>query len=201
MRKGIAIVGLNGAGKSTLAHALAQATGYFEMDVEDYYFPEQRVERRRALEGSEVAPNMASPSFSQSKTKEEVEEAMLEDIHAHPCFILSGVKMQWNDEISSRIQVAFWVRVSRKARLQRIRERSEKRFGARVLPGGDMYAQEEAFRAMAAGRDERMVGESLKKLSCPVIILDGTLPITKNVKIMIDTIIENPEALVSGADR
>ena len=39
---GVLIFGQNGAGKSTLAHALAKKTGYWEMDVEDYYFPSQR---------------------------------------------------------------------------------------------------------------------------------------------------------------
>lgn len=39
MNTAVAILGLNGSGKSTLAHALALATGYREMDAEDYYFP------------------------------------------------------------------------------------------------------------------------------------------------------------------
>mgnify|MGYP003306787199 FL=1 len=38
MIHGIAIMGLNGCGKSTLAHALSKALGFYEMDVEDYYF-------------------------------------------------------------------------------------------------------------------------------------------------------------------
>ncbi len=38
---GVAILGLNGGGKSTLAHALAKHIGYYELDVEDCYFPEQ----------------------------------------------------------------------------------------------------------------------------------------------------------------
>ena len=50
MAEGIAIFGLNGGGKSTLAHALAQRMGYYEMDVEDYYFPEQKMSRMSALE-------------------------------------------------------------------------------------------------------------------------------------------------------
>ena len=50
MKNGIAIVGLNGSGKSTLAHALAKELGFFEIDVEDYYFPAQKSSRRAALE-------------------------------------------------------------------------------------------------------------------------------------------------------
>ena len=51
MREGIAIVGLNGSGKSTLGHALAKALNLYEIDVEDYYFPEQRESRKAALDG------------------------------------------------------------------------------------------------------------------------------------------------------
>ena len=46
MQEGIAIVGLNGSGKSTLGHALAKALNYYEIDVEDYYFPEQQESRK-----------------------------------------------------------------------------------------------------------------------------------------------------------
>ena len=45
---GIAIFGLNGAGKSTLTHALAKELKFYEMDVEDYYFPEQKESRKNA---------------------------------------------------------------------------------------------------------------------------------------------------------
>ena len=54
MVQGIAVFGLNGVGKSTLTHALAKAMGYFEMDVEDYYFPEQKESRQWALENRDV---------------------------------------------------------------------------------------------------------------------------------------------------
>ena len=39
MIRGIAIMGLNGCGKSTLAHTIAKRLDFYEMDVEDYYFP------------------------------------------------------------------------------------------------------------------------------------------------------------------
>ena len=52
MIRGIAIMGLNGCGKSTLAHALSKALGFYEMDVEDYYFPHQKASRHMALQES-----------------------------------------------------------------------------------------------------------------------------------------------------
>ena len=53
MIRGIAILGLNGCGKSTLAHALAKKLNFYEMDVEDYYFPEQEESRKKVLDNNE----------------------------------------------------------------------------------------------------------------------------------------------------
>jgi len=184
MCRGIAIFGLNGGGKSTLAHALAKQTGYFEMDVEDYYFPEQSASRKWALENSSVINTEHSGElpFANPRTRQEVQTAILKDIEAHPKFILSGVTMNWCDEILSRIHIAFWIQAPLKERLMRIQAREEKRFGVRVLAGGDMFTQQMEFRKAVECRDPKSVEESARKLSCPVIVLDGTLSLTKNLE-------------------
>lgn len=141
MVQGIAIFGLNGGGKSTLAHALAKQTGYFEMDVEDYYIPEQKKSRKWALDKSGIVDmeHLGELPFSNPRAKDEVQTDIMEDILAHSQFILSGVTMKWNDDILSHIDIAFWVQAPLEERLKRIQEREKKRFGARVLPDGDMY--------------------------------------------------------------
>ena len=190
MVRGIAIFGQNGGRKSTLAHALAKQTGYFEMDVEDYYFPEQKKSRKWALGKSEIVDteHLVKLPFSNPRTKDEVQTAIMEDILAHPRFILSGVTIKWNDNIFSHINTAFWVQTPLEERLKRIQEREEKRFGARVLPGGDMYMQQMEFRNVVKNRDSKAVEERAKRYSCPVVMLDGTLPVMENVKKMIDNL-------------
>lgn len=190
MVQGIAIFGLNGGGKSTLAHALAKQTGYFEMDVEDYYFPEQKKSRKGALDESGIVDteHLGELPFSNPRTKDEVQTAIMEDILVHPRFILSGVTMKWNDAILSHIDIAFWVQTPLEERLKRIQEREEKRFGARVLPGGDMYTQQREFRNVVKNRDSKTVEESAKRFACPVIMLDGTLPVTENIEKIIDNL-------------
>ena len=190
MMQGIAIVGLNGAGKSTLAHALAKQTGYFEMDVEDYYFPEQRESRKSALEEKTDIDTacIGKQPYSNSRTKLEVQEAIWEDIKAHPQFILAGVTMNWSEEILSKIDIVFWLQVPLDERLKRIQSREEKRFGTRALAGGDMYAQQMEFRKSVVNRDLTYLEESVKKLNCPVIILDGTLPVTKNIEKLMENL-------------
>lgn len=187
---GIAIFGLNGAGKSTLTHALAKDLNYYEMDVEDYYFPEQKKSRQNALEN--IATNAADFSkelpYSNSRSKEEVQEALLKDVKEHSDFIFAGVNMNWCEEILSRIEFAFWVKAPLEKRLERIQHREEKRFGARALQGGDMYEQQKEFRKVVASREEKSLEACVQKFSCPVVILDGTLPVELNIKKIKETI-------------
>lgn len=60
-------------------------------------------------------------------------------------------------------------------RMSRVRSRSFQKFGDRMLPGGDLYEQEEAFFNMAAARTEDYAEEWLKSLNCPIIKADGTI--------------------------
>ena len=181
---GIAVFGLNGAGKSTLTHALAKEINFYEMDVEDYYFPEQKESRKNALENAEIV-DTGSPEevpYSNSRSKEEVQTALLEDVKAHPNFILAGVNMNWCEEILSHIKFAFWVKAPLEKRLERIKFREEKRFGERARVGGDMYEQQEEFRKAVASREEKSLEECIQKLFCPVVVLDGTLPVESNIQ-------------------
>lgn len=184
MLNGIALFGLNGGGKSTLAHALAKQLGYFEIDVEDYYFPEQRKSRKWAMEHDEimVTEHLGDIPFSSPRTKEEVQNALLKDMQSHHKFIISGVTMNWNDDILSRIDIAFWVQAPLEERLKRIKTREEKRFGERVLPGGDMYTQQIEFQNVVGDRDSKKAEESAKRLKCPIIVLDGTMSVEENFK-------------------
>lgn len=185
MINGIAIFGPNGAGKSSITHALAKKLAdpaYAELDMEDLYFPEQRASRQRALEGgSDPMLHSGALPFSRSRTKEEVQSGLLRELAENPRFILSGVTMNWPEEILARIEIAFWVQAPLELRLRRIGAREEQRFGARVLPGGDMYEQQRAFHEMVAGRDPETIGQTAARLRCPVYPLDGTLSVEENV--------------------
>ncbi len=187
MATGVAIVGLNGSGKSTLAHAFAGSAGYFEMDVEDYYFPTQREDRRRALEGLASAA-MESTPFADAQSHDQVEAALLADIREHPRFVLSGVHLDWSEEILSRIGLVFWIRTPTEIRLARIRDREVRRFGSRVLPGGDMFAEQERFHGMAAARTEALVEACLRGIRCPVVMLDGVDSVETNLRRMRDVL-------------
>ena len=185
MKNGIAIVGLNGSGKSTLAHALAKELGFFEIDVEDYYFPAQKSSRQAALEEDFTESRKLSHlPFSSPRSKDEVGRAMLDDMNSHPDFILSGVDLSWDEEILARLKIVFWLKTPAEERMKRIEAREKSRWGLRVAPGGDMYENQSEFRESVRSRSESKVSGSLEKLACQVTDLDGTLSVAENVRII-----------------
>lgn len=72
-------------------------------------------------------------------------------------------------------------------RLARIKQREYARFGARILPDGDMYDHHQAFLQWAAGYDDGgldtrsavLHNEWQKQLACPILTVDGTAPLAE----------------------
>lgn len=183
MIRGIAIMGLNGCGKSTLAHAIAKRLDFYEMDVEDYYFPEQKNSRQAILEQQYdvKCEYKGELPYSTPRSISEVQEMIRTDIEKHPQFVISGVTMNWDEDILSVIDVAFILEVSTVERVRRVQHREEVRFGSRVMVGGDMYEQQKAFREIIGNRGNERVEESANRMHCKKVRLDGTKSIEENI--------------------
>ncbi|MBR4062834.1 MAG: AAA family ATPase [Clostridia bacterium] len=166
MPKGIAIVGLNGSGKTTLGRGLAERLGYYRMDVEDYYFPKSDV------------------PYAVARTREEVERLMLADIKEHGDFVLSAVCADFA-AIEPFYELIIYLEAPQNERMERIRQRSVDKFGSRVLPGGDMYEQEENFFAFAAKRTPDKIEKWIKTVACPVLRIDSRKPTEELVRCVI----------------
>lgn len=165
MGTGILMCGLNGVGKSTLGKALAEKMRFHFIDNEDLYFPKTSPEYL-----------YASP-----RTREEVKGLLLCEMKAHENFIFTSVKGDYGETVLSFFQYAVLIHVPREIRLQRVRDRSFKKFGNRILPGGDLYEKEEQFFDFVISRAENTVEEWAQSLRCPIIRVDGTRPIEENV--------------------
>ena len=170
MKYGICVCGLNGSGKTTLAHNLSEKLHIRHMDAEDYYFTQ--------------SPN----PYSHARIQEEVRRMVLDDIGKYPCFVYSSVKGDMGEEINSRYDLVVYLEVPAEIRMKRIRQRAAERFGDRILPGGDLYEQEEKFFAFAAGRDPAVIESWLETVSCPVLRLDGRDPVPENVSRILEAI-------------
>lgn len=172
MGVGIIVCGMNGSGKSTLGRALAEALGYRFIDNEDLYFPK-------------TDPNYM---YATQRTQEEVEKLLMDEVKEHGDFVFAAVKGNYGEDIIPFYNYAVLIEVPRDVRLERVRERSFKKFGDRMLKGGDLHEREEAFFEFAASRSEDYAEEWVKTLKCPIIRVDGTKPIEENVAIIIEKI-------------
>ena len=180
MKCGICVCGLNGSGKTTLAGALAKELNFKHMDIEQYYFIS------------------TDNPYSSSRTREEVERLLLEDIKKNPCFVFSAVNGNMTPEINENYTLVVYLDVPLDVRMKRIRQRAVDKFGDRVLPGGDIYEQEESFFAYAEKRTPENIEKWLKTLSCKTIRLDGTKPIQESVALIKSLLLWEKGDRVSG---
>ena len=164
----ILICGLNGAGKSTLGKALAEKLNFHFIDNEDLYFP--KID--------------SSYTYASPRTREEVEELFFSEIAAHKNFVFAAVKGDYG-AAAHLFQYAVLVCVPKPVRMQRVRNRSFQKFGIRMLPGGDLYEQEECFFDLVQSRPENIVEEWIGSLHCPVLRVDGTRPVAENIDLII----------------
>ncbi len=162
---GILICGLNGAGKSTLGSALAERMGYAFIDSEDLYFPK-------------TDPAYA---FSAPRSHEEAVRILEEKIAGNRRFVFAAVKGDYGGSLIASLDHVVLIEVPKEIRSRRVRDRSFSRFGERILPGGDLYEKESAWFSLTDARPEDYTAKWLETVNCPVIRVDGTLPVQRNV--------------------
>lgn len=154
--RGVIVFGPNGSGKTTLGRELARVLGYKRMDIEDYYF-----------EPSAIPYTVARP-------RAECLRLMLADIEEHRSFVLSAVTGDFGDVIPRFYALAVHITAPPELRMERIRRRAYEQYGARVLPGGDMYERERRFFEFAAARPLEKIDQWARTLTCPILHADGT---------------------------
>ena len=107
---------------------------------------------------------------------------MMNEVREHEDFLFAAVRGDYGEAVQKLFRYVIVVEVPKEIRLERVRNRSFQKFGDRMLPGGDLYEQEEAFFHMIADRGERFVEEWVDTVNCPVIRVDGTKPVKINVE-------------------
>ena len=167
MKRVIHIFGASGSGTSTLGRAMAERTGFRCMDTDDYYW----------------LP--AEPVYTLKRPIPERLALMERDLDQAEGAALSGSLVGWGDSLIPRFTLAVRLDTPTPVRMERLRQREYARYGARVLPGGDMYEQSQAFLDWAARYDDGVPplrSRALhdlwqQQLPCPVLTLDGTKPV------------------------
>lgn len=156
MPNGIIITGLNGCGKSTVCRLLAEKLDYFAMDVEDYFFIKSDI------------------PYSKFRTHEQTRKLMLEDILKHKNYVMATVNCDWGNEITSTYTFAVVLKAPLDIRMKRIEKREYRKFGNRVLKGGDLYESQQKFHNKVLKRTDEHMAKQMQYISCPVLEIDAT---------------------------
>lgn len=172
MERIIHIFGASGSGTSTLGRSVSERTGCRFMDADDYFW----------------APS--EPRFTQKRAPEERVRLMLKDMDTGRGAVISGSVADWGNALIPYFTLAVRLIADTEERLRRIRAREYERFGARILPGGDMFGQHQAFLQWAAAYDGGGPGmrsrqshdEWQKQLRCPLLVLSGLDPVSYNTE-------------------
>ena len=166
----IVICGLNGSGKTTLGRKLADVIKYKHIDIEDYYFVDN-----------------TDYKYENPITKDEVVKKVERDFNKYNDIVFTACKGEYGN-LSNMYDFAIFIRLDKEIRLARVKERSYKQFGDRILENGDLYEKENVFFNQIYKKDESEIIEWFKNLKCNKIELDGLKTVDENIKIILSKI-------------
>ena len=174
MKQVIHIYGASGSGTSTLGKYICKKSGYFFMDTDDYFW------------------EPTNPPYTVKRCLFSRIKLMREDIERHDNVVISGSLVDWGDELIPLFTLAIRVETDTDIRLQRLNRREREKFGSRIDFGGDMYENHLEFIKWAAsydhgGMDMRSKAKHddwQKKLICPLLFVDGNMPVSENYEII-----------------
>ncbi|MCC7420512.1 MAG: AAA family ATPase [Planctomycetaceae bacterium] len=164
-RHRIHIFGASGSGTTTLGKAIAAATGLQHLDTDDFYW------------------EPTNPPFTQKREPGERLALLLAEFErASAGWVLSGSLCGWGDSLIPRFQLAVFLTLDPRVRLQRLRARAAHRYGAeRLATGGDLAEAHATFLAWAQQYDtggleirSRTLHEQwMESLPIPILRLDS----------------------------
>ena len=170
----IHIFGASGSGTSTLGRLIRDSLGYFFMDTDDYFW------------------EATDPPYQITRNPSDRIALMKNDIASHDKIVISGSLVDWGDELIPLFRLAVRMETDTATRIARLKAREREHFGNRIDAGGDMYENHQSFIEWAKGYDTGDLNTRSKarhdvwqkQLQCPLILVDGGLPLEKNLAIV-----------------
>ena len=168
----IMICGLNGSGKTTLGKGLSKKINFLHKDIEEYYFN-----------------NNSDYKYNFSASKEAVTKEIEKDINEFENIIFTSCTGDYGN-LSEVYDFVIFIRLDKETRLKRVKQRSYKQFGDRILENGDLFERENHFFDKVYKKDESDIIEWFNNLKCSKLEIDGLRTVEENVNIILDKLKE-----------
>ncbi|MDY8135371.1 AAA family ATPase [Aquimarina sp. 2201CG5-10] len=168
----ILIFGASGSGTTTLGKELELKFDFVHLDADDYYW------------------KATQPPFQEKISLSERNKTLTKDFKKNKNVIISGSMVSWGEEWKSAFDLAIFIYLRPKIRIERLKEREKIRLGDKLLT--DKQTQESSVEFIEWAKkydDPNFLGRSLKVhndwiklLKYPVIRIDGEMNLTAKVK-------------------
>ncbi|TAJ88892.1 adenylate kinase [Reyranella sp.] len=163
----IHIVGASGTGTTTLGVALAAHLDHPRIDADTIFW------------------RPTDPPFTTKRSVASRAALVAELLPVSGQWVFSGSAVGWAGPIEPFYDLIVFLQLDPSVRMERIRQREVARYGARVLPGGDMVETSAAFLDWAAaydtaGLEQRSLLKHEKWLAtqtAPVLRLDSAVTV------------------------
>jgi hypothetical protein len=116
----------------------------------------------------------------------------MDDLTAQDAWVVSGSLCGWGDVAIPLFELVVFLSIPPDVRMSRLRQRELARFGERILPGGDMYEQSQAFLVWTAAYDDSGLDmrsrqrhdQWLGTLPCPILCFEGEYTIEEHLAVL-----------------
>ncbi|WP_377297431.1 AAA family ATPase [Rhizobium sp. SGZ-381] len=173
------VMGASGSGTTTLGRVLGERLALRHLDTDDFFWMP------------------TDPPFTTLRPVSERLELVQAEMSKSPQgWVLTGSALKWGTPLEPLYDLIVFLTIDPALRMARIRRRETERYGARILPGGDMAETSAKFLDWAAsydtaGPDQRsLVAHEawLLTQAAPVLRLDSARPVDE----LVDAVLAHP---------
>lgn len=165
----IYITGASGVGTTTLGKNLSARLSINHVDSDELFWQK------------------TDPPYAKPRNINELHEMFCKAITSSDSFVLSGDILHWglDQTLFREFSYVIFLCLPLQVREMRIRQREERRFGKRILSGGDMYRQHEDFiewikkydeNDEKLGRNKKSQEDFVSKFEGKVMRVDTEIP-------------------------
>lgn len=132
----ILIIGASGSGTTTTGRVLADVLNIPHLDLDSLFWAQTTI------------------PFTVRRPRSELRQLAEEQLYHSKNWVISGDPSSWNIGIEGYLTAVVFLIVPTDIRVQRIKDREKKRFGAKILEGGMLYEQHQQFLDWTRKYDE-----------------------------------------------
>nr|WP_321237575.1 AAA family ATPase [uncultured Psychroserpens sp.] len=168
----ILLFGASGSGTTTLGKEIEKRTNFKHLDVDDYYWKK------------------TIPPFQEKIPLAKRNENLKVDFKKFENVIVSGSMVSWGKEWEIAFDLAIFIRLENKERIERLKKREIERYGEKLETDKKIQQNSKAFLKWADqyenpsfdGRSLKVHKEWIKLLECELLRLDGKTELAINVE-------------------